>query len=88
LPAWQKVFLRPGSAYNSSPDLVQALSSHALQTIKVGEGSLLCILCATVSDIVAITIQIETVTSQLAKIWNENQDLFSNLHDLFSRVAN
>ena len=36
----------------------------------------------------AITIQLNTVTSQLAKIHKENQQGRCNLHDLSSRVAN
>ena len=71
-----------------NPDLVQDLDPHALQTIIAGEGSTLSILCATVSGIVAITMQLDIITYQLGNICKENQELGSNVHALSSRVAN
>ena len=69
-------------------DLVQDLSPHALQTITAGEGPILSILYTTVSGIVAITTQLETVNTQLSEIHKENQELRSNLHDLTSKITN
>lgn len=57
-----------------NPYLVHDLSPHALQTITAGEGSTLSILSTTVSGIVAIITQGDTVTNQLAQIRNENQE--------------
>jgi len=65
-----------------NPNLVQDLSAPPLQTMTAGEGSILSILCATVSGIVAMTTQLDTVATHLSEIRKENQELRSNLHDL------
>jgi len=48
------MFSETRNSLQLNPDLVQDLSPHALQTITTGEGSILSILCATVSGIVAV----------------------------------
>jgi len=67
---------------------VQDLSPHALQTITAGEGCILSVLCATVSGIVAITTQLDTVNTQLSEFRKENPELRTKIYDLSSMVAN
>ena len=61
-----EIFAETRNSLQLNPDLVQDLSPHALHSITAGESSILCILCATVSGIVAITTQLDTVTAQLS----------------------
>ena len=61
---------------------------HALQSIMAGERSILSILRATVSGILDITTQLDTVTAQLSEVRKENQELRTNLHTPSSLVAN
>jgi len=61
-----KIFSETRNSLQLNPDRVQDLSPHPLQTITAGEGSTLSILCATVSGIVAITTQLDTVNTQLS----------------------
>ena len=70
------------------PALVPNLTPQALHTISAGEGSTLSILCATVSRIVAITNQLDTVSTQLAALAKENGELRTKLHDISSVLAN
>jgi len=83
-----EIFSETRNSLQLNPDLVQDLSPHALQTITAGEGSILSVLCATVSGIVAIPTQLDTVTTQLSEIGKENQELRIKFHDLSSMVAN
>ena len=83
-----EILMETSNSLQLNPELVQDLSPHALQTITAGEGSILAILCATVSGIIAITTQLDTGTTQLSEIRKENQQLLSNLHNLSCRVAN
>ena len=70
------------------PTLVPNLTPQALHTISAGEGSTMSILCATVSGIVAITNQLDTVSTQLAALAKENKELRNKLHDISSILAN
>jgi len=79
-----EIFTETRNSLQLNPDLVQDLSPDALQSITAGEGSILSILCATVSGMVAITTQLDTVTTQLSDICKENQELRTNLHTLSS----
>ena len=63
------------------------LSPKALQTITASEGSILFILFATVSGIMAITTQLETVTNQLAELRKESSKLHTDLDNLCSKVV-
>ena len=83
-----EIFTETRDSLQLNPDLVQDISPLSLQSITAGQGSILSIVCASVSGIIAITTQLNTVTTQLWEIRKENQQLRSNLHDLASKVAN
>ena len=70
------------------PQLVQNISPHALSTISAGEGSILSILCAAVSDIVTINKQLDTVNTRLVELSKENEQLREKIHDVSSVLAN
>ena len=88
LASLAEIFTETRNSLQLNSNLVQDLSPHALQTITAGEGSIRSILCTTVSGIVAITTQLETVNTQLSEFRNENQELRTKIHDLPSMVAN
>ena len=67
-----EVFADTRDSLHLDPTLVPNLTPHALHTISTGEGSTLSILYATVSGIVAITNQLDTVTTQLSALAKEN----------------
>jgi len=83
-----EIFTETRNSLQLNPDWIQDLSPHALQTITAGEGSIPSILCTTVSGIVAITTQLDTVNHQLSEIRKANPELHSNLHELSSKIAN
>ena len=68
-------------------DLVQDLSPHARQTVTPCEEYILSIFYATLSGIVAIMTQLDTVTNPFTEVCEENHQLDSSLHELSSRVA-
>ena len=68
--------------------LVPNLTPQALHTISAAEGSTLSILCATVSGIVAITNQLDTVSMQLSALAKKNRKLRTKLHDISSVLTN
>ena len=63
-----EIFTETRNSLQLNPDLVQDVSPHAHQTITASEGAILSILCATVSGIVAITTQLDRVSTQLAEV--------------------
>src|ERR1700761_1632066 len=83
-----EVFSETRDSLQLDPALVSNLTPQALHTISAGEGSTLSILCATVSGIVAITNQLETVSTQLSALAKENVELHTKLHDISSVLAN
>ena len=84
----REVFSNTRDSLQLDPTLVLNLMPKAPQTILAGEGSTLFILCATVSGIVAISNQLDTVASQLAALAKENGELRTKLHDISSILAN
>ena len=83
-----EVFSETRDSLQLDPTLIPNLTPQALHSISAGEGSTLSILCATVSGIVAITNQLDTVSTQLAALTKENGELRTNLHDISSVLAN
>ena len=67
--------------------LVPNLTPQALHTISAGEGSTLSILCATVSGIVAITNQLDTLSTQLSALSKQKGELRTKLYDILSVLA-
>ena len=85
-----EVFTETRDSLHLNPALVPNLTRgpQALHTISAGEGTTLSILCATVSGIVAITNQLDTVTTQLSALAKENGVLHTKLNDISSVLAN
>ena len=83
-----EVFTDTRDSLQLDPTFVPNLTPQALHTFLTGEGSTLSILCATVSGIVAITNQLDTVSTQLATLTKENGELQTKLHDISSVLAN
>ena len=83
-----EVFSETRDSLQLDPTLVPNLTPQALHTISTGEGSTLSILCATVSGILAITNQLDTVSTQLSALAKENGELRTKLHDISSVLAN
>ena len=83
-----EIFSDTRDSLQLDPTLVPNLTPQALHTISAGEESTLSILCATVSGIVAITNQLDTVSTQLSALTKENGELCTKLHDISSALAN
>ena len=83
-----EIFAETRNSLQPSPDHIYDLSPQARQTITAGEGSILSIPHATVSGMVAIPTQLDTVTTQQWDRMEENDDLLTHLNDLSSKVAN
>ena len=83
-----EVFSDTRDSLQLDPTLVPNLTPQALHTISAGEGSTLSILWATVSGIVAITNQLDTMSTQLSALAKENGELHTKLHDFSSVLAN
>ena len=83
-----EVFSDTRDSLRLDPTLVPILTTQALHTISAGEGSPLSILCATVSGIVVITEQLDTMSTQLSALVKENRELRTKLHDISSVLAN
>jgi len=58
-----EIFTKTRNSLQLNPDLVQDRSPHALQSISASEGCILSILCATISDLVTITTQLDSVNT-------------------------
>ena len=82
-----EVFSETRDSLQLDPTLVPNLTPQALHTISVGEGLTLSISCATVSGIVAITNQLDTLTTQLSALTKENGEPRTKLHDISSVLA-
>ena len=82
-----EVFSETRDSLQLDSTLVPNLTPQALHTISAGEGSTLSILCATVSGIVAITNQLDTVSIQLSALTKENGGLCTKLHDISSEIG-
>ena len=56
--------------------------------MSAGEGSILSILCATVSGIVAINKQMDNANTTFKELQKQNDKLGTAIHDIFSKIAN
>ena len=83
-----EVFTDMRDSLQLDPALVPNLTPQALLTISAGEGSTLSILSATISGMVAINNQLDTMSNQLWALSKENGELRTKLHDISSVLAN
>ena len=82
------IFAETRDALRLDPSLVPNLSPNALHTMSAGEGSILSILCATVSGIVTINKQMDVANTTLKELQKQNEELHTQVHDLSSKLAN
>ena len=83
-----EVFAETSDALCLDPSLVPNLSPYALHTMSAGEGSILFILCPTVSGIMTINKQMDEANTTLKELQRQNEELRTQVHDLCSKMAN
>ena len=82
------IFADTRDALCLDPSLVPNLSPNPLHTISASKGSILSILYGTVSGIVTINKLMDEANTTLKELQKQNEELRTQVHDLFSKIAN